>query len=245
MSSNHPKHAKHDAKQFAQQKSLKQTFADIKRGNIPTPPLWSIAIAVLLLAAFCLVGYQVTTAAGWTVRLNDTVNEWTDGIRSSALNMAVIPLTTLGDLIPMGTICLLVLIFLAIRHRWGDVLFFAGNVIAGVLIVQVLKRIFAVSRPQAPTLVDLPASFSFPSAHTACSLIVLGLFALLIIGYMQTKNAAAPAQVAVFAIFMIIAILIGLSRIYVGVHWPTDVLGGWLFGAAWLIPTSAAYLRKY
>lgn len=225
--------------------TFKQALRNFRTKGIPIAPKWSIAVSAALLVAFCYVGTQVAGGAPWTVQLNEVMSGAIQGSRSPELNVLIVPLTTLGDLAPMGALGLLTVVVLAVKKHWDDALFITGNAIAGVLVVQILKRLFAVSRPEADALVALPASFSFPSAHTSCSLIVLGLIALVVVRWMRSQDASAPAQAAVFILFLFVAVCIGLSRIYVGVHWPTDVLGGWLFGAAWLVPTVAWYLGQY
>lgn len=225
--------------------TLKEALANFKEKGIPVAPKWSIAISVALLVAFVAVGVQVASAAPWTTQFNESVNAAIHGLRNDALNGAIVVLTTMGDIVPMACLGALTVVVLAVRRHWDDVVFVTGNALVGVLVVQILKRLFAVSRPDAETLVALPASFSFPSAHTSCSLIVLGLVALVVVRWLRSRNASAPVEVVVFCLFVLLAVCIGLSRIYVGVHWPTDVLGGWLFGAAWLIPSAAWYLSQY
>src|SRR5690349_6918036 len=69
-------------------------------------------------------------------------------------------------------------------------------------------------------------SYSFPSGHAFGSVIFYGLFALLDIKYLTN-----PANIIIAALLWIVIFFIGVSRVYLGAHYPSDVIGGWLFGA--------------
>jgi membrane-associated phospholipid phosphatase len=104
-------------------------------------------------------------------------------------------------------------------RRWQPlVLVFAADAVANG-VVALLKPAFGVHRPAEPgDLLGVPHSSSFPSGHTATSFACATVLALLV-------PRAAP-----FA--YVLALAIGYSRLYVGVHWPTDVLGGAAVGVA-------------
>ena len=103
-------------------------------------------------------------------------------------------------------------------------------IINGLMTNLTLKDLFARPRPfnvnpELLTLIKKPHSFSFPSGHTSVS-----FSGALVLLYMMPKKVGVPA--------MVLAALIGISRMYVGVHYPTDVLGGIVVG---LIASAAAY----
>jgi undecaprenyl-diphosphatase len=92
----------------------------------------------------------------------------------------------------------------------------------GTLLNFVLKQIFAAPRPDLLPHLDIVHSYSFPSGHAAYNMMLFGALAMLSrrrIGYVLAG--------------MVIA-LIGISRVWLGVHWPSDVLAGWITGFGWL-----------
>ncbi|MFJ5885101.1 phosphatase PAP2 family protein [Kitasatospora cineracea] len=100
--------------------------------------------------------------------------------------------------------------------------------VAGQLLRQGLMRAFARPRPPVADWAFDASGFSFPSGHAFTSALSAGLLALAVA---RARPSAARAATAVAALFTFV---IGLTRVYLGVHWPLDVLGGWLLAAAWL-----------
>lgn len=224
--------------------SLEQAFRNLLR--LDAGEAWR-ATRIPLVAfflCFALLALAVVDQApaidSFNATINATINALVQGARG-ALDSFFVTITMLGDLLPMTALCLVICAILAIARKWDSLAFFATNVILAVVCVQALKFIFAVPRPGAETLVPIPGSFSFPSAHSFCSLIVFGMIGLLIFRALNRKGVSYNVAIVPGIILVIFAILIGISRIYVGVHWPSDVLGGWLLAGMWLPFASALY----
>lgn len=220
--------------------SLEQAFRNLLR--LDAGEAWR-ATRIPLVAfflCFALLALAVVDQAPAIDSFNATISALVQGARG-ALDSFFVTITMLGDLLPMTALCLVVCAILAIARKWDSLAFFATNVLLAVVCVQALKFIFAVPRPGAETLVPIPGSFSFPSAHSFCSLIVFGMIGLLIFRALNRKGVPYNVAIVPGIILVIFAILIGLSRIYVGVHWPSDVLGGWLLAGMWLPFASALY----
>lgn len=220
--------------------SLGQAFRNLLR--LDAGEAWR-ATRIPLVAfflCFALLALAVVDQAPAIDSFNATINALVQGARG-ALDSFFVTITMLGDLLPMTALCLVVCAILAIARKWDSLAFFATNVLLAVVCVQALKFIFAVPRPGAETLVPIPGSFSFPSAHSFCSLIVFGMIGLLIFRALNRKGVPYNVAIVPGIILVIFAILIGISRIYVGVHWPSDVLGGWLLAGMWLPFASALY----
>lgn len=139
--------------------------------------------------------------------------------------------TTLGDIGVLGLIVLVATGFLACAGRRRTALFVVGATGGGALASTLLKLAFARPRPDLVPHATEVATASFPSGHAMVSAVVyLTLAALL------ARLVAAPRLKAyIIGVAGVLTLLIGTSRIYLGVHWPSDVLAGWAAGAAWAL----------
>lgn len=128
-------------------------------------------------------------------------------------------------------IALVIALFLARAGRPRAVIWLLASVAAMMAINALVKLAFAAPRPDAIEPLLAVTSHSFPSGHAAGAMTLFGAIALL------WPSRALSA----FCAAMILAT--GLSRVWLGVHWPSDVMGGWIAGAAWLLlmaPLSAS-----
>ena len=150
--------------------------------------------------------------------------------------------TALGSNFVLAFITLSVIGFLLLIRQRGAALLVLVSVVGGALLGDLLKLIF--ERPR-PDLVPHGASVytaSFPSNHAmGAAVTYLTLGALL--ARLQVRRAA---KAYFLTISVILTALVGLSRVYLGVHWPTDVLAGWSIGAAWamLVWVVALWLQR-
>lgn len=106
-----------------------------------------------------------------------------------------------------------------------------GSAIGGVLVAYSLKTLFSRARPDAVFHAAVASGYSFPSGHAMMSAIVYLTMAALI----ARLAPRTRLRLYVMAVALLITGLVGLSRIYLGVHWASDVVGGWAAGAAWAL----------
>lgn len=124
---------------------------------------------------------------------------------------------------------LAVIAFLALTHKRHAALLVAVSVAGGTILSQVLKWGFDRPRPDLVPHGMSVYSQSFPSGHSMLAAVVyLTLAALLARTQKRTR-----VKLFLLGAAAIITVIVGISRIYLGVHWPTDVVGGWALGAAW------------
>jgi membrane-associated phospholipid phosphatase len=131
----------------------------------------------------------------------------------------------------MTAVCLALIAALLLRGRWRGAI--ASLLIAsggGVLNVW-LKNFFQRPRPSGAELLLRGHSWSFPSGHAMGAMIGYGLLGYCVVTYWPVPSRARPA-IAVCVMSVILAI--GVSRAELGVHYPGDVIGGWVIGALWL-----------
>jgi undecaprenyl-diphosphatase len=118
-------------------------------------------------------------------------------------------------------------------RSWLSALFIFLASFTSVLLGVALKLIVARPRPSAELVqvYDTSQSYSFPSITAFFSVVLLGVVVHLIWRRQPLRPTLAIALVG----SLVLVLVMGLSRVYVGEHWPSDVLGGWLFGAAGLL----------
>lgn len=103
---------------------------------------------------------------------------------------------------------------------------------AGQLVRTGINQAIARPRPPADLHLTAAAGYAYPSGHTTSATIGYGLAAAMVIAYVRRHRARAITATVVAA--FVLAIGVGCSRVYLAVHWPSDVAGGWALGVAWL-----------
>ena len=146
-------------------------------------------------------------------------------------------MTVIGNPAGLGLIVLPVAIALAMQKRWRWVAYLLSTTVIGGLLNLQLKAWFARARPDLAEALRDAHGYSFPSGHAMGSTIVFGALAYL--AFRALKHWRARAAALSFACTMIVAI--AASRIYLGVHWISDIGAGIAAGSIWLAATTMAY----
>jgi len=138
-------------------------------------------------------------------------------------------ITALGGIFVLTFIVFSVVIYLLMTSKWKNALVVAGASITGVVLSQSLKIGFGRPRPElVPQLVEVH-SLSFPSGHAMHSAVIYLTLGALLARFHKRKRERA--LIMLYAV--LVTMMVGASRVYLGVHWPTDVIAGWALGAAW------------
>lgn len=139
--------------------------------------------------------------------------------------------TALGSGVALALLTLLVTGFLVLRRRHRTAGFVATAVIGGALLTTVVKNIIGRERPTiVPHLME-ETSLSFPSGHSMSSTVVYFTLAAIL----ARTVARRREKLYLIGAAAFLSILVGVSRVYMGVHYPTDVIAGWTGGTAWAL----------
>lgn len=137
----------------------------------------------------------------------------------------------LGSIGVLGLLVLASIMFLVISNRSKTALFVTLATLSGAILSTLLKLGFDRPRPDLMPHLTHTYSTSFPSGHAMVSAVVY-----LALGTLLAREVSGLwSKIYVMAVAFILTGLIGLSRLYLGVHWPSDVLAGWAAGAVWAL----------
>ena len=221
---------------------------------------WRLVQFLVFSGLFALITLSVILHWNWISVFDHAIQNAAFSLRCDALSAVLIPLTYSGNWQGVLAICVVLLILPKTRRWFGLPLTASG--ILSVALYQFLKYQIQRIRPDVAVHLIEQDGFSYPSGHTLSSILVWGTLILLLLHYQRTayrrpliSQQLGPAArfragrlhrpdlgdgmtLILIVISTIYLILMGLSRIYVGVHWPTDVLGSWCLGLALLAPIS-------
>lgn len=194
--------------------------------------VWIVCILFTGFFAFIARSIHLHTISSFDNPIIDVVQ----GAQAPWLTSVMKTFTTIGS---TTTVALLALVTLALllwkKHRAQALLFVVALAGTGIL-NQVLKFIFKRERPDFDRLIDI-GGYSFPSGHTMMAFSLYTILAYII--WRNLRNVWSRMGITILAIFMIV--MIAVSRIYLGVHFPSDVVAGMLASAVWLFASIAVY----
>ena len=198
--------------------------------------LVTAGLGVLVAGVFTVLSaqiYESVTDKGGVAGLDRPVLDWMVARRSGGLDTAVTYYTHLGGTVIMPVIASVAAVALALWwRRWTPILLMAVAAGGSVLLTVIGKQSIDRARPpQRFAVAPFETSPSFPSGHTLNSWVILLLIAYLISCRVESRGW----RITVTAVAGVLAVAMGLSRVYLGHHWLTDVLVGWTLGSAWLI----------
>jgi undecaprenyl-diphosphatase len=205
-------------------------------GRIERMTLSVVILAASLLFAFARLANAVTRGGThafdeWLIIALRTPGNLADPIGPKWLEEMMRDFTALGSTGVLALTVLTIAGFLAMTRRGHAALLVLVSVAGGVLISQTMKWAYARPRPELVPHGAEVFTASFPSGHSMMAAVVyLTLGALL--ARAQTDRRV---KTYVLLVAVLVTVLVGVSRVYIGVHWPTDVLAGWALGGVWAL----------
>lgn len=148
--------------------------------------------------------------------------------------------TITGNTLTLTALVVLLVVALAVRRAVPESIMVGAGMASGYLLMVALKQLVARDRPPVTDRLITIETHSFPSGHAMMSMIFAGLVA--IVAYRLSAWVRSHRWVLILP--LVWTVLVGASRIYLGVHWTTDVLAGWLFGAIW-VALCALLIERY
>ena len=201
---------------------------------------------VVLLLTFCLLWRVQAKRGGAATDFDAAVLRFFHLHRSLAGDALTWAAAFLGSLwVVFGVAGSAILAAARVRHAHAasetDAVFrHAGRIMpiacgGGILLVEAAKWAFRRPRPHAFVPLFRATGYSFPSGHAFLGLVVFGLLGYFALAEARRRGVSRSKEVVIMLGAGLLALGIGVSRVYAGVHYPTDVLAGWAGGAAWLL----------
>lgn len=213
-------------------------FTDLVRGmrdmRIATIPVMLVAIVAAGIYTFLAIADEVSENEiaridSYLLLLFRNPGDVSDPVGPAWVEQTVVEITTLGGYPVLVTLVSVVVGYLLVSRQFGPALFTLGSIISGTVASHLLKMVYDRPRPDIVNHLVETHTASFPSGHATMSAVVYLTLATLIVRLVD--DVSVRVYVICVAIFLTFAV--GMSRIYLGVHWPSDVAAGWALGAAW------------
>jgi undecaprenyl-diphosphatase len=205
-------------------------------------PVLAILIAGALLTAWAGDGFidlaeRVHANNSALEKIDTSIHDWAIRERSSGATTFFTIMTIVGGPLGLAVLLTIIAVILAIKHRWRWLVYLAFTAGGGGVLNLELKRYFARARPDVAEMLRRANGYSFPSGHAMGSAVAFGALSYLAFRAIRSW----PAKAAVIAFLYTLLASVALSRVYLGVHWISDVLAGVTAGTVWTTTTTVAY----
>lgn len=184
---------------------------------------------IVFIATFVFIGVAIGVQTGYLDGFDDAVRYRVYSMRSDKLTVFWRLITHSGDRYVVIILGIILLLIKSLREKYG--VKFALAALSSTALYQIMKYIFQRPRPDLALRLIEQGGYSFPSGHSMNCLVSYGILIYLLLRYCENRRLA---KLLSFGLGLL-TILIGFSRVYVGVHYPTDIIGGLSLGIAVLV----------
>lgn len=203
--------------------------------------LYSILVVSAVLFGVLLAG--VAAGAPWVVALDSAVQGLVFPLRNEAITPVIAFTTELSDTIPCIVVAVAMVVYLLVRRRPKAAGLYAGTLVVAELLVEGTKFLLSRPRPIGMNLIEFPWNASFPSGHTFVAIVAVGFAVYVLVKLHPQWPRGVRVALAVAAVVWVA--YIGFTRIYLGVHWPTDVLGSILLCGGVVLPAAILLWQRF
>lgn len=194
-------------------------------------PLTLIVLAVLLNLVLLSNLAESVVEAEWVVQVDKRLNDLLYSIRSEWVSRVFYTITWLGDRQAVFVLGGLATIVLLLRRRWAAIIAFWVAMGGAGLSVRFGKKIISRDRPVQDMAYYIVDHFSFPSGHSTTAIALIGM----LVYFLYRQQEAPLLRRLMVVVGTILVMMVGFSRMYLGVHYFSDVLAGFLLGGLWLL----------
>jgi undecaprenyl-diphosphatase len=190
----------------------------------------------ILVSLLFLVGFLLVAALRSSFfSLDLSVNAWAASINNRSFTVVAEGISVIFDTTSLAVISVVLTAVFAVKNQWRQGVLLLGAISGDALLVAISKTLIISPRPLNELIHT--ADYSFPSGHMAGSVVFFG-----ILTYLAWQNwSSAKTKASTGGFYVAIVVLVGLDRIYLNVHWFSDVVGGLLLGAVWLAFTLGVF----
>ena len=194
-----------------------------------------LAVILLLTTIGFILLSQVSGYFPFMHNLNQLVFHTLQALHNPPFDHAMVFISAMGDVWLLAGLVMLTAVFLLITKQYLALWHCLAVFIFPLLLVELLKEFYALPRPPG---LDALKGYAYPSGHATLATATYGFLAILL-----ARDVQPPYRLAFYVSACLLILLIGFSRLYLGAHWLTDVVGGMLLGLAWAALLGIAYRR--
>jgi len=194
-----------------------------------------LALMLLLATIGFILLSQLAGYFPFMHNLNQLVFHTLQALHNPPFDHAMVFITGMGDIWLLAGLVLLTAVFLFITKQYLALWHWLAVFIFPLLLVELLKEFYALPRPPG---MDMLQGYAYPSGHATLATATYGFLAILL-----ARDVQPPYRLGIYIFASLLILLIAFSRLYLGAHWLTDVVGGMLLGLAWAALLGIAYRR--